>query len=347
MKMEENMKITLAAFLFVVLIVLTCNGYAAKLAGLPKIMKPTSLQVVGDDFFITEGPSFFVFSLKDFKQKGKFGGKGQGPGEFSVVIQLKIMPDFYLAFSPVKFALFKKDGTLIKEHRIPGTREVIPFMDKYILVRERVDQQNKKVFRALFLVNSEFKTIKKLYVADFDVNVRSFGEKPIILLHYFGVQCYDDKIFVADSKKGLFINVFDSDGNQIYTIDKKIEKLKTSEEFLNKVMDEFKISHMRIYESVKSTGYKFHKYLPPIRSFYVNDNQIYVVTYKEKDNKHELIIMDLKGKTIKNTYVPLRSFEVRKGSSDIVLYTFKKDKIYELVENAESETWELHRTKIE
>jgi hypothetical protein len=30
-----------------------------------------------------------------------------------------------------------------------------------------------------------------------------------------------------------------------------------------------------------------------------------------------------------------------------VLYTFRKDKIYELVENAESDTWELHCTKIE
>ena len=37
--------------------------------------------------------------------------------------------------------------------------------------------------------------------------------------------------------------------------------------------------------------------------------------------------MDLKGKTIKNTYVPLRSFEIRGGSNDIVLYTFEKDKM--------------------
>jgi hypothetical protein len=347
MKMEENMKKTLAAFLFFVLIVLTCNGYAAKLADLPNIMKPTSLQVVGNDFFVTEGPTFFVFSLKDFKQKGKFGAEGQGPGEFNMEIQLKIMPDFYLADSPFKFALFKKDGTLIKEHRITAAREVIPFKDKYILVRERVDQQNKKVFRAVFLVNSEFMTIKELYVADFDANVRSFEEKPNILLHYFGVQCYDDKIFVADSKKGLFINVFDSDGNQVYTIDKKIEKLKTSEEFKNKVIDEFKISNRNVYESFKSTGYNFHEYLPPIRYFYVNDDHIYVVTYKEKDNKHELIIMDLKGKTIKNTYVPLQSFGIRKSISDFVLYTFNKGKIYELVENVDSETWELHCTKIE
>ncbi len=56
------MKETFAAFLFFVLIVLTCNGYAAKLADLPKIMKPTSLQIVGNDFFITEGP-IFLFTL--------------------------------------------------------------------------------------------------------------------------------------------------------------------------------------------------------------------------------------------------------------------------------------------
>ena len=343
------MKKILAAFLFFVLIVLTCNGYAAKLADLPKIMKPTSLQIVENDFFITERTNFFVYSLKDFKQKGKFGAKGQGPGEFPSIIQLKIMPDSYLACSSYKFALFKKDGTLIKENRITAVvSEVIPIKDKYILLRDSLDRKHKKVFRAVFLVNSEFKTIKELYVADFDANVTSFGVKRTVLLHYFGVQCYDDKIFVADSRKGLFINVFDSDGNQRYTIDKKIEKLKTSEEFKNKVMDEYyKVFHRNYYDYLKSTGYKFHKYLPPIRYFHVNDDHIYVVTYKEKDNKHELIIMDLKGKTIKNTYVPLRSFEIRGGSNDIVLHTFKKDKIYELVENAESETWELHCTKIE
>lgn len=341
------MKKTLAAFLFFVLFVFTFNGFAAKLAELPKLMKPTSLQVVGNDFFVTEGPGFFVYSFNDFKQKGKFGAKGQGPGEFNMEIQLKIMPDSYLAVSPFKFALFKKDGTLIKEHNIPAAREVIPIKDKYILVRERVDRRHKKVFRAVFLVNSEFKTIKKLYVADFDANVRAFGEKPNILLHYFGVQCYDDKIFVADSKKGLFINVFDTGGNLLYTIDEKTEKLKTSDEFKNKVMNEFKVSNRNAYESFKTTGYRFHEYLPPIRYFYVNDNRVYVVTYKEKDNKHELIVMDLKGETIKNTFVPLQSFEIRKSIFDFVLYTFSKGKIFELVESADSETWELHSTKIE
>ena len=342
------MKKTFVFFLFSVLIVLTCNGYAAKLADLPKIMKPTSLQIVENDFFITERTNFFVYSLKDFKQKGKFGAKGEGPGEFNSRIQLKIMPGSYFVCSYFKFAFFKKDGTLIKENKITGFSEVIPFKDKYIRLLDRYDHKHKKVFRAVFLVNSEFKTIKELYVADFDANVTSFGVKRTVLLHYFGVQCYDDKIFVADSRKGLFINVFDSDGNQRYTIDKKIEKLKTSEEFKNKVMDEYyKVFHRNYYDYLKSTGYKFHEYLPPIRYFHVNDDHIYVVTYKEKDNKHELIIMDLKGKTIKNTYVPLRSFEIRGGSNDIVLHTFKKDKIYELVENAESETWELHCTKIE
>jgi hypothetical protein len=343
-----NRKMTFAVFLFFVPIVLTFNGYAAKLADLPNVMKPLSLQIVGDDFFITEGPTFFVYSLKDFKQKGKFGAKGQGPGEFNSRIQLIIMPGSYLACSYYKFAFFKKDGTLIKENRITaGVSEVIPIKDKYILLRDRADHKHKKVFRDVLLVNSEFKTIKKLYVADFDANVSSFGVKRTVLLHYFGVQCYDDKIFVADSRKGLFINVFDSDGNQRYTIDKKIEKLKTSEEFKNKVMDEVKVLHRNYYDYLKSTGYKFNEYIPPIRYFHVNDDHIYVVTYKEKDNKHELIIMDLKGKTIKNTYVPLRSFQIRAGIQDRVLYTFKKDKIYELVENAESETWELHCTKIE
>jgi hypothetical protein len=341
------MKKTFVFFLFFVPIVLTFNGYAAKLADLPKIMKPTSLQVVENEFFITEGPSFFVYSLKDFKQKGKFGAKGQGPGEFNGKIHLKIMPGSYLACSHYKVAFFKKDGTLIKENRISMASEVIPIKDKYILLRDRADRKHKKLFRYVLLVNSEFKTIKELYVADFDANVSSFGIKRTVLLHYFGVQCYDDKIFAADSRKGLFINVFDSDGNQRYTIDKKIEKIKTSEEFKNKAMDDIKVAYRNYYDHLKSTGYKFHEYLPPIRYFYVNDDHIYVVTYKEKDNKHELIIMDLKGKTIKNTYVPLRSFEIRGGSNERMMYTFRKDKIYELVENAEGETWELHCTKIE
>lgn len=322
-------------------------AFAEKLVEFPKLMKPTSIQFEGNKIYITEGYRFLIYDAENYKLKKEIGAKGEGPGEFNMEIQVKPMPEAYLVASPFKFCIFSREGKFIKEKNITGARDIFPLKDKFVLIRERVDRNNKKVIRAAFLFNDKFESIRRISSADFDVNVRAFGEKPKIILHYLGFQTYKDKLFMADSQKGFTICVFDANGNPLYTIDKPIEKLKTSSRYKKKIMDEFKISNRNVYESYKASGYQFHEYMPAIRYFYINNDRIYVVTYKEKGDRHQLIVMDLKGKILQSIFVPLKSFEIRKSIFDSILYTFHNGNIFELYENPDTETWELHKTKIQ
>ena len=66
-------------------------------------------------------------------------------------------------------------------------------------------------------------------------------------------------------------------------------------------------------------------------------------TYKKKDNESEFVILDMKGKPVKKTFVPLAD----KNVFESYLYSIHKGKIYQLVENLDKEEYELHVFPIE
>lgn len=334
------MKKTVCVFLiFVIPIALA----GEKLTEFPDLLKPTSLQIFDGRIFITEGHGYRVYSLKDYKLLQKIGRKGEGPGEFNLEIKLRIAGDKYLAVSPFKFAWFSKDGDYISEHRIPGVREVYPVKKNYVILRERIDRQNKKVFRTAFLIDSNLKNPKELYTGELDINVRAFQEKARLLLHTFDLQCDDDRIYIVDTKKGFHIQVFDGRGEELYVIKKNLGKIKTPSRLKSRVIKEFEMSNPRAFHQMKSLGFQFPPYLPAIRFFSVSDRKIHVITYGIKRDGHELIILDLKGNILKTAYIPLQTFEIKKSIFDYFLYTFKENQAYELVENEEKDVWELHR----
>jgi hypothetical protein len=66
------------------------------------------------------------------------------------------------------------------------------------------------------------------------------------------------------------------------------------------------------------------------------------LTYTKKDGKNEFLILNLKGKYLKKFYLPIKDMDVQFYPT----YTVRDSKFYQLVENQESEEWELHITEI-
>jgi hypothetical protein len=62
--------------MIIVLSLFTTASAAERKTSCPDILKPEFIQVDGDELFINEGPSIFIYSLKDFKLKKKFGKQG-------------------------------------------------------------------------------------------------------------------------------------------------------------------------------------------------------------------------------------------------------------------------------
>jgi hypothetical protein len=135
-------------------------------------------------------------------------------------------------------------------------------------------------------------------------------------------------------KKVFFITVFDEYGNYLYTINKdnEIAKIKVPEEYKEKELKEFKQGGLWRREfKPQKTKLIFPEYFPAFEWVTVNKGKIYVQTYKRKNNKTQFIIMDLKGKILKEIYLPVP------GHYDRTVYN---NKLYTLAE--EKEKWELH-----
>jgi len=166
----------------------------------------------------------------------------------------------------------------------------------------------------------------------------------------------DDKIFVDESPKGFFIEVFDSEGNKLYHIEKSYQKFKVTEEHQKDILERFKSDRLvkiQGWERIKRSYQKFHypEYFPAIQNLVVVDKKIYVQNLKKKhDSKEEeFIIMDLKGNTLKILSLPVTQkphLYFRMTGLGPKFFTIAHDKCYYLVENEDEEEWELHVTDI-
>jgi hypothetical protein len=94
-------------------------------------------------------------------------------------------------------------------------------------------------------------------------------------------------------------------------------------------------------ELSKNFKFLFPEHFPPIRTMDIDNNHIYVKTFKKTGTKEEYIIMDLKGKMLKKTFVPQTVKPwVMSLMMGIRLETIYNGKIYYIQENEEEE-WEL------
>ena len=163
------------------------------------------------------------------------------------------------------------------------------------------------------------------------------------MFNKYSFQFYKNKIYITDSNYGFYIKVFDLNGKPLYSIDKnsEIKNLKVTKEYKNNILNFYKKNRKKLFNMIKDK-YIFYNNYPKIYWSYINDNKIYITTYKVMDGKQELIVLDLKGNIINKTFIPVKSSPHNGYISYSTFYTINNDKFYELIENEENETWELH-----
>ena len=339
--------------LVLIVVFLASICFAEKIAEFPDVVKPERMLIDGDNLVIGLQYSVQVYSLKDFKLKTEFGKKGEGPGELRDTPLVFALPDSYLLFAWGKLVWFSKNGELLKEMKVnTGFHEVRPLKENFIAAQMFHDTQSDVFSQKYYLLNSKAEIIKEVYhnpnrdaCSSDDHGV---FKKFIMVHHYLYVCGYDDKIFIADTKKGFFIDVYDYKGNHLYSINKNIEKIKIGEDFKKKIIADLRKTAIgnRVWPRIKNV-LTFHEYFPAIRSFLVLDGKIYVTTYKEKDDKHELIVLDLKGNILKKVFLSLKSWRIwQSNTRQVDLFTIKDGKLYELIDNEAKELYELHVTDL-
>ena len=148
------------------------------------------------------------------------------------------------------------------------------------------------------------------------------------------------KIIFADIARDFKVNISDLDGKLIYQIKRKHQPIEFTKADQNKVIKYWdSMSRSKNFISLFNISVSFPEYFPPICTWKMVKNKIYLITFNRFENKNECLIYDLKGNFLKKTFVPLKS-------PGEILYTWypfdiHKDRFYQLNDNYEDETWEL------
>jgi len=307
---------------------------------LPELTRPFKIEVYGDEIFVVNNRfNIIVYSSEDFKLKRQFGKKGEGPGEFKYRINFSIRPDFILVDSQDRLSWFSKEGKFLKQKNKKLGSFYIPFKNKFIVESTHFSSREKGETE-FEIYDPELKKSKKLYKYMVKTPLIGGPDAPPIkewpMIRQYCEISYDitsGKIFIFDNQNGFFIKVFAENGNNLYTIhkDEEIEKIKIPDEYKDKKREEFK--QEQFWLELQKPKLIFPEHFPSFRWATVNKGKIYVQTYKRKNNKTQFIVLDLKGKILKEIYLPLIDHNIQ---------TVYNNKLYKLVENLEKETWELH-----
>ena len=157
-------------------------------------------------------------------------------------------------------------------------------------------------------------------------------------------QIHGDRILIYDSHRGFYIKVFDYTGKLLNAVSHNSERCKRiTDEFKAKVIDyRLKRDPQGYYKNIPKEAFFFYTFYPPIESLRTAENFLLATTYIEKDQGHEIVVMDPTGQIIKRIYPRLPSFKYTKSLLTKDLYAFDQGKLYQLVQNKSTEVWELH-----
>ena len=301
---------------FILALIIVMNLSAQKKIDIPDLQKPHQIVVEGNDLYIFDENdySLHVYTISPFALKLKVGKKGDGPNDFKYLPFVYVQPETLACTDFIKTIWFSKNGKILKVKNYADFKNfsltaemlLIPVRERFVQIT--ADHEHQK--RNVYLLDSEFKTIKELYEGPFTWRT----DAPI---HYrTDTLVYEDMIFISDTQKGFHIMVFDDRGNHLLTIDKSqdIEKVPNR---------------------------------PLMHQYCVSNKKIYATTYKKKDDKTELIILNLKGRILRRLYLPLKSIQPKRGVVRYDLFFVGQEKLYELIKNSETGRWELLITDLE
>jgi len=335
--------------------------HAEKVADLTDIIRPASICLERATVYIVDQTAIHLYSLEPFKRIKTFGAQGQGPGEFNSVPFLKIYSEELFINCLGKIMIFSHDGEFVKQTKLP-------FRLFYFYYPMLQIEKNYAAFPMIFSrEENELIHYGKIYDPELnELKVFYNGGKPQVppppradappqkirwevIPDCLDFDVMEGKIFVADSRKGLYIGVFNDQGTLLYEIEKEYEKIKVPKSFRDEYMKERKESDN--WEQLKARfEYVFKDYYPAFFTFKLAEGKIYVVTYAKEDDKYELVKMDLKGKTLRRSF----SFPLdreRRIMDGLIPYSNEFDiyggEIYYLMYNDENSCYELHRARIQ
>jgi hypothetical protein len=337
----------------------------AQIIPLPDVLEAVDIAVAKGKIIIAETTHIASYSLEDFHLEKIFGRRGEGPGEFTHPPHITALDDRLVANTMGKLIHYSYSGDIIEETKIIipynyGTWPMLPVGENYVGFPMEVQKTEKGTLRLFHygrLYDQEFRPMKQLCepirpLAPPPPPPPRKGTKPKptprqdfqAIPEYVDYAITDNKIYLADNRKGFHIFVFDKQATLLREIKKDYNPLKVPDEYKDTYMKRQR-EHPEWESRHRQFNYLFRKYFPAFSSFKVADEKIYATTYENKEGKYEIVVMDLTGKEMKRSYsFPHPPYQDPSYSLSLFSNTYEifQDKIYTLAYNYETDVYELH-----
>jgi len=330
--------------LFSLLIILVLGSWVfpGKVVPLPEIKKPENIIVDQNQILITEFPNVYIYSLEDYKLINKFGKEGEGPQEFFQYVRIQPSPEnpnYIVVGSHMKMSYFTRKGKFVKEVRSKSssTANVYkPLGKKYVaygFLRE-----DKIAYNTINLFDADLKKIKEVvrWEAPFQPGKPFNPTDSDTAGGEFRV--FANKIFFLLREEGD-IDIFDDNGGKIKSIKYDYERVPITQKDKQEYRKFYQTDpRYRQFYNTFEKFMKFPNYFPATREQVVADDRIYVLTNKKIEGKSEFVLFSIKGEFLKKIPVPFENANPREPYP----FTIKNQKLFQLIDNINTEEWELH-----
>lgn len=286
--------------------------------------------------------SINIYDRKNFSFVKKFGGKGEGPGQFMWIHSIYADQDILYVSSSTKISIFSKEGTLKKEIRLdPNSGNYLPFGRKFISQTYLDGKTPGENYQIINLIGENGKKIKEFYSTPI-TTIWTFKEPKNdcrLIVDCVAYNVYDRKLYIGNTMKGFYFIIFNENGEKISEInlpyEKKIIKTDEKDEYISRLV------YWQGQNVKKKYNFVFPEYYPAFKSFQIVDDRIYIFlhnTHPMTNSEQQIIILDLQGKILKKVVSSL--------PLDGAFYISDR-KFYYLTDNEKTEMWELHSIKID
>lgn len=299
------------------------------------LLNPSQITIdkVKGEIFIVDGTTIHVFSVTDLAKKKTFGKRGEGPGEFLPPISINANPETLLVNSRNKVSFFSRKFIFIRELKVTSGKRFAKLGDKFAGQGFKIVGQDG--YETFNFFNPDFS--KGEEIVSRRSPIQRSGKIPVLSAPFI-FRVYNDVVYYSFNDK-LELGVAHNGKNKLYGIKIKYKNRPFSETDKAAFENYFKTNPntKRNYEILKQR-LEYPDHYPAIRTFLVDEGQIYVLTYKKDANgSSELFIFKTDGELIKKSVLPVRDMNIFRPYP----FTISGGKLYQLIET-DDEKWKLH-----
>ncbi|MEN8221626.1 MAG: hypothetical protein ABFR36_00095 [Acidobacteriota bacterium] len=335
--------------LIIIVSVLVFASLNSETITLEEVLSPDSIFVSSDRIYITEGATIHIYSKSDKKYLGKFGKKGEGPGEINasrrggLSFGLNIVKNNLFIHNRSKVMFFDKAGKFLKEKKLTGgfIRGLIPVGDNFVARSFKIGE-NRSRTQSLTIYDKNFKKISEVAGRSNVEFTRGSFVKIYFDANIFNIRAHKGIIYL-NSSRDFVIERYSDKGKNITPIKLDYKLMNVSGARKDRIKSYFKNDSRfsGFWERIKDMFEVADQY-PAIKKLFITGNRIYAQTFKRTDSGDEFYILDLKGKVLNRMYIAVGA----KNILEDYPYFIENRTSYILNENEDEEEWELTVTNI-